>query len=619
MHPTGEKEDRRAADGRQTGSPEGGGSRGASFAQRRAGRRDDAASRGRLTRRAHGVHAFFTRELWARELATLPTFRRWFYGFARVAQLTVANFVKDRCTWRAAALTYITILSLVPMLALAFSVAKGMGAYEQLEEQTIIPFLDSTFGKAGGEAESLEPPVVEASADEAEGLELPEGSASPADGEVTEVVSPASPKEPIPEEAVPGEAATVAETTPGAEAPLDTPAEQGEAGSASPVDPAGEEGSVDSDVASVPNAVDDVDAAEEVAAAETPTPEEEAGAGVRSAIDTVLSFVKRTDVSKLGALGFLIVLYTVIKLLGAIELSFNDIWGVRKARSLPRKVADYFSTVVLVPLLLVTGTTFVKLARSGYLGDVGTGDGRLVSSLSSLAVIWLGFAFAYILMPNTRIRVTSALVGAIVGGSMWQLFQWAHLELQLGVANYNAIYSTFAALPIFLFWVHSSWMTVLIGAEAAAAHQNQARHGQLVRSRDFDLAQKELLALRLAARMTQAFMAGDPPLLVEDLAEDLGCPERTLLEVTGTLESAGLVTQADADNDGVTVVLVVDPGIVRLQDVLDALKGASIEDRESSPETEGPSIDAGVERAFGRFRRERDAAGANITLRELAS
>ena len=476
----------------------------------------DAEARGRLRRIAQGVHAFLNRELWARDFATLPTFRRRAYGVARVVHLTLANFVKNRCTWRAAALTYITVLSLVPMLAFAFSVAKGLGAYEQLERGTIVPFLDVTFGEAGVPA----------------GLETSGGDGADAQG------------------------AAVAE----------------------------------------------------------------GGAEVRRAIDTVLDFVKRTDVSKLGALGFLLVLYTVVKLLGAIELSFNDIWGVRKARSLPRKIADYFSTVVMVPLLLIAGTTVLNLARTGYLnGEEANGPGSaLWRDISSLTLVWIGFALSYVLMPNTRTRITSAVVGGVVGGSFWQLFQWAHLELQLGVANYNAIYSTFAALPIFLFWVHSSWMTVLLGAEAASAHQNQARHGQLVRSRDYDMAQKEFLALRMVARVTRAFLDGEPPRGIMELADELGCPERTLEEVQAALEEAGLTALTDADADATPIVLTVDPGIVRIQDVLNGLKGSSIEERVAAGDADDVDLDARVERAFGAFRRERAAGPANLTLRDLA-
>ena len=112
----------------------------------------------------------------------------------------------------------------------------------------------------------------------------------------------------------------------------------------------------------------------------------------------------------------------------------------------------------MVPLLLIAGTAVLNLARTGDLsGEEASGPGSaLWRDLSSLALVWLGFALSFVLMPNTRTRITSALVGGVVGGSFWQLFQWAHLELQLGVANYNAIYSTFAALPIFLFWVPHS-------------------------------------------------------------------------------------------------------------------------------------------------------------------
>lgn len=537
------------------------------------------AGQGGMRRKAAGMHQFFTRELWSRELATLPTFRRWAYGIARVVQLTCVNFVKDRCSWRASALTYITVLSLVPMLAFAFSVAKGMGAYEELQNKTIIPFLDSTFGAGAASPET-------ATADE-------EARAEPASEPVSESVSgpvsaPATGLEAGPEAGDAGSA-----ITDGA-APVPTPVRDG----------------VESD---------EQPALEEMADAAA-SAKNEGGDAVRQAIDTVLGFVEDTDVSRLGALGFLIVLWTVIKLLGAIEVSFNDIWGVRKARSLPRKVADYFSTVILVPLLLVTGTTVTSLARSDRFSSRFDflGDGDFFAEFGSLAVVWLGFSFAYILMPNTRTRVTSALVGGMVGGTMWQIFQWAHLQLQVGVANYNAIYSTFAALPIFLFWVQSSWMTVLLGAEAAAAHQNQARHGQLVRSRDYDLAQKEALALRLMARITQSFVGGTSPHRSEELADDLGCPESTLEEVVRSLESAGIIAVADADDQDPTLVLAKDPGIVRLQDVLDALKGDSLGDRDRFDSSGDGSLDGSVERAFRLFRAQRDAAVANRTLRELA-
>ena len=482
----------------------------------------------------------------------MPTFRRMGYGVARVVHLTITNFIKERCPSRAAALTYITVLSLVPMLALGFSVAKGLGAYETLLTKTIVPFLDSTFGSADGDAVVNE---VEVAAQELSTEALPE------------------------------------------------------------VD-------VEIGVADDDDGVDDAAGGEPLEFAD-PEEEEAApvqnGSEVRRAIDTVLGFVQKTDVSRLGVLGLLIVIYTVIQLLGAVERAFNDIWGVSKSRSVPRKLADYLSTIVLVPVLLVTGTGVTSLLQGGWLSEYTSGgDSYLFAQFSSLMVIWIGFAFAYILMPNTRTRVFSALVGGVVGGTMWQLFQFAHVKLQVGVANYNAIYSTFAALPIFLFWVHSSWMTVLIGAEAAAAHQNQARHGQLVRSRNFDLALKETIALRLVVRVTRAFFDGAPPLRKDDLADELGCPDRTLEEVARMLTRSRILATVELDPEESGVVLASDPDLVRMQDVIDALKGDALDDETLTSMQSFQGEDEALGEAFSSFRKVLKGVPENLTLRELA-
>lgn len=557
-----------AASARRSGSPDGRGNGGVAR----------PVERTRIGFGAAAIHAFFTRELWSRELASLPTFRRWWYGLARVVHLTGVNFVKDRCTWRASALTYITVLTLVPMLALAFSVAKGMGAYETLLNNSIVPFLDSTFGPAELPPAEISTATVEPDREE-QGSEAAADSAEEIADDFAELIIAAGEgEEQSPE--------------PGDDPPGDDP----------PVEPAADDDTAES--------TDDPAAPTQAEVSE-----------IRRAIDTVLGFVQDTNVSRLGVLGFLIVLYTVIKLLGSVEVSFNDIWGVQKSRSLTRKIADYFSTIVLVPLLLVTGTGVLGMARTKELDRlIGLGgDSPVVALFGSLAVVWVAFAFAYLLMPNTRVKITSALVGGIVGGTMWQLFQYAHLKLQIGVANYNAIYSTFAALPIFLFWVQSSWMTVLLGAEAASAHQNQARHGQMVRSRDYDLALKEVVALRLVARITRAFLAGVKPLRIDELADRLGCPDRTLLEIATALERASILAMIESDTEDPALVLVSDPEIVRLQEVLDALKGESVQDETREAYSAKDGDDEAVDRAFEHFRASRDGNGANLTLRELAA
>lgn len=510
---------------------------------------------GALGTRARAVGRFFSSDVWARELTTLPTFRRWTYKTARVAYLAASNFVKDRCTWRASALTYITVLSLVPMLAFAFSVAKGLGAYESLREGTIEPLLDRTFG-SNGEPERVglerRPP------------ELPEPP-------------PAEP----PAIAASGEAGAATE---GLEAPPNGSPGQ---------EPSEEDGTIPGEVVA-----------------------EVHGAEVRDAIDTVLHFVQETNVASLGALGLVIVVWTVLSLLGSIERSFNDIWGVSRSRTIARKLSDYLSTIVLVPLFLVSATGLANLGASARLLDwLGVDvSSKQLSFIAVLPVVALGFSFVYVFMPNTRVRISSALLGGVIGGTLWQVFQVAHLKLQLGVANYNAIYSTFAALPIFFFWVYASWVTVLLGAEVAAAHQNEASHRQVVRARDYDRGLKRVVALRLAVRLARAFLAGEPPRNEDELAEDLGVPNRTLDEVVTALRGGGLLAVADSDVDECTLVLTRDPDRVRVQDVFDALDGST------GPTSLAPMdpLDEALDRALRDYEAERRAAGSNRTLTDLA-
>ena len=446
---------------------------------------------------------FLNRDVWSVELGGLPTFRRWYYRLSRILYLAVRGFHLDHCLFRASGLAFITVLSLVPLLAVAFSVAKGLGAYERLRKEVIDPFLESTF---------------EASTTIVDGVE----------------------------------------------------------------------------VATEPNSV-------------------------RTAIEQVLEFVQSTNVGNLGTVGMLALIYTVIKLLGSIEQTLNHIWGVRKARTFVRKFADYLSMVVVVPLILVSATAFVTTAKSDALRQrieslhLGAAWEQVLG-LGTLLALWLGFAFVYLFLPNTRVRVWSALLGGLVGGTLWWITQLLHVEFQLGVAKYNALYSGLAAIPLFLFWLYLSWVTVLMGAELACAHQNEPAFRQLARSREFDHSLREVVAIRAMARISSAFLNGDPPQRPLELAQSLGVPERTLVEVFQRLVDAHvLVFAEDEFQEDAAVVPARDLNQIRLQDIYDALVGKT-----------GPvelTSDAGADVAIDdlrkRFERERDQLSANITLRDL--
>jgi len=233
--------------------------------------------------------------------------------------------------------------------------------------------------------------------------------------------------------------------------------------------------------------------------------------------------------------------------------------------------------------------------------------------LWSLVAMWLGFAFVYMFMPNTKTRVLSALIGGIVGGSLWHLAQILHVEFQVGMANYNALYSGFAAFPVFLVWIYASWVTVLIGAEFAFAHQNEPAYRQIARSRHHDHAFKELLALRAMARVAVAFLEGRAPYSIQALADSLGVPARSVDEIVARLRDHEIVAIGDEDADP-SVLPARALERITMKQIVDALKGTRgrVEIPAADP------VDERVDALFASFEEDREHSRTNRTLRDIA-
>jgi membrane protein len=436
------------------------------------------------------VWRFFSRDVWQHDLAQLSRATRYFYRTMRVIYLASRGFVQDNCLFRAMALTYITVLSLVPLLAFSFSVAKGFGFYEKLLVGTINPFVERTF-----------------------------------------------------------------------------------AGS----------------------------------------PE------MHQAIDRVLEFVNRTDVSQLGAPGLVLLVYTVIKLLSTIERSFNDIWSVHRSRNVLRKLSDYLTMVLITPLFLFVATGLTLAAQNNAVVDflrTTVGIGPLIDvilRLLPLLSMWLGFTFVYMVMPNTRTQFTSAVLGGFVAAILWQVALVLHIKFQIGIARYNALYSSFAAFPIFLMWMNVCWVTVLFGAEVCFAHHSEESYMHVARSRPADHAFKEIVALRAMTRIGASFLSGSRPWTDSRLSSDLAVPLRPLQEILGLLVARGLLAQTEGDDES-PFLPARDLDSIRVTAVLDALRGAS--GLAAAPPS--ASVDGEIERLMSGLDAEARASHYNRTLRELA-
>lgn len=268
-------------------------------------------------------------------------------------------------------------------------------------------------------------------------------------------------------------------------------------------------------------------------------------AGSGDVVDRIISYINNTKMASLGAIGLAALIVTVISLLGSIEDAFNEIWGVEETRSIYRKFSDYLSVVVSGPILLLAALSVTttlqsqKLVRwlmeTAYFGDLLLFSFRIIPYVS----IWLALVCMFSFIPNTKVKITSALFGGVLAGTAWQIAQWGYVHFQIGVAKYNAIYGTLAVLPIFMVWIYTSWLIVLFGVELVVAHQSRNTFLHDFEPARLSFATREATALLILLVVADAFYRKEKPWTVERLSKERGLPPRTVRKILSKMATAG--------------------------------------------------------------------------------
>ena len=271
---------------------------------------------------------------------------------------------------------------------------------------------------------------------------------------------------------------------------------------------------------------------------------------IAQVIDFARNMLENTKGGLIAGVGVAVLFWSVIKVLGRIEENFNHIWGV-SSRPLVRKLSDYLTIMIIAPVLLIMSssvTVFIAsqvTALSSQVGLEGVIDPAvsLGLGLAPYVLLWVLFALLYMIMPNTKVRLGGALLGAILAGSAYQLLQVAYVRFQIGVSSYNAIYGSFAALPLFLVWLQLSWIIVIFGAEIVHAFP---RSSALVSEgicppRSF--AQARVLALAICHEIVSRFRRDEPPLDEGQLAEALDISPDEARDMAAILEQAGILNR----------------------------------------------------------------------------
>jgi membrane protein len=372
------------------------------------------------------IKHFFKEELWLLQESSMSRLSSMTTKALKIALLSVQSFYRDLCPLRASALTLYSLLSIVPVIALLFGIAKGFG-FEKILEQRLM-------------------------------------------------------------EQVPNQETTVLQLISFAQNMLDS-----------------------------------------------------TKGGVVAGIGTVVLF------------------WTVINVISNIEESFNHIWKITQSRSLSRKFSDYLSLMLLAPIVLVLSgsiSLFLKTKITWLMTVIQLSEASswlVVKGLSLLPLVLMTglFGFIFIFMPNHKVNIKAGMIAGVVTGVLSYLLQWVYLSLQLGASSYNAIYGSFAALPLLVIWLQAGWMVVLLGCEVAFFLQNYEIYKNKHRYEDLSFALQKVLSLQITHLIINNFVLMNKPLSATEIAENLLIPIAIVQALLAKLITSHIVVEFKMEEQNV--------------------------------------------------------------------
>ncbi len=438
-----------------------------------------------------GAIKFVTVDIWRLRLEDLPFGKSFLVKQLRVFLLTLRGFVDDKCFSRASSLTFNTLLSIVPVAAILFGVAKGFGFETKLKREL--------FDKFSGEAQ------------------------------------------------------------------------------------------------------------QEV---------------LWKVFDFAESMLQVTKGGVIAGVGLVILFWSVINVLSNIEASFNDIWEIKESRSWGRKFSDYLAIMILSPLLIMlssSATVFITTQITLLTEQIkllGMISPFIFLSLKLIpyVLLWILFTIIYVLMPNTKVNLKAGLVAGIIAGTIFQVVQWGYISFQIGTAKYNAIYGSFAALPLFLMWVQISWWVVLFGAELSFAHQNVDTYEYEPDSRRVSPAFKKVLTLQIAHLLVKNFAIGERPLTDTEICTRLKLPIRLVHIVLHDLVTSLVVSETRTSEDRQFAYQPArDISTLTIKYVIDAIDQNGTNNIPVAQTEEFVALSEAIDN----FREEMEASPANKLLKDI--
>ena len=295
------------------------------------------------------------------------------------------------------------------------------------------------------------------------------------------------------------------------------------------------------------------------------------------AITFVDTYLSQASEGIFVGVGIGVLLWTMISLIGNVEDTFNFIWGQKTVRSIWRKITDYTAMLLILPVIMVCASG-LSLLLSNSLNSIFHFDflTPIISAVlegSQVLMTILFFTATYLLVPNTKVKFVNAFISGILAGIGFLVLQWLFVTGTLYVARYNAIYGSFAFVPLLLLWIQLVWVIIFAGAVICYSSQNVFAFNLEREVKSISWRYEADVILAIAAIIARRFVDGDKPVTALDFMNEYGLPARLVTGITDRLVSAGVINRVhvEGEKDSFGFQLAVDPSHFTVHDLFERL------------------------------------------------
>lgn len=296
---------------------------------------------------------------------------------------------------------------------------------------------------------------------------------------------------------------------------------------------------------------------------------------INATMKFVDSYLSQSTEGVFVGVGIIVLLYTLISLLYSIEASFNFIWGIKKERSIYQKFTDYLAICLMVPILMILAagvsifisTVFQTDAKIPFLTPLV----NIGLDLFPLVLIWLAFSLSFLLIPNTKVKFKYAAIAGAVSAIGFQILELLFLNGQIYVTKYNAIYGSFAFLPLLLVWLQFSWVILLSGATLTYSMQNVFAYNYMANTSAISNDYLRKVAVIIGAVVAGRFSRDEKPLTCGEISKIYHLPMRLVTEIVDKLHSIGLMNYVSLGDDNIGIAPAMDTSHLSAGKLLKAL------------------------------------------------